>query len=184
MTRNGSLESECPKISACSKANLLADIVSSRPLILPVPVPREDLPVTLPLDLTFTEDQGGNPLANHEKFCKVKCPECGNEARRETDTMDTFYDSSWYFMRFCDADNSELPFSRKSVDYWMGGGVDLYIGGIEHAVMHLLYARFFTKATRDLPIQFLCIAFTFSGNTISSKDSSSSSEYSVMRRNH
>ncbi|MEC8362884.1 MAG: leucine--tRNA ligase [Candidatus Thermoplasmatota archaeon] len=115
-----------------------------------VPVPREDLPVTLPLDLTFTEDQGGNPLASHEKFCKVKCPECGNEARRETDTMDTFYDSSWYFMRFCDADNSELPFSRKSVDYWMGGGVDLYIGGIEHAVMHLLYARFFTKATRDM----------------------------------
>ena len=115
-----------------------------------VPVPREDLPVTLPLDLTFTEDQGGNPLASHEKFCKVKCPECGNEARRETDTMDTFYDSSWYFMRFCDADNSELPFSRKSVDYWMEGGVDLYIGGIEHAVMHLLYARFFTKATRDM----------------------------------
>lgn len=115
-----------------------------------VPVPKEELPVTLPLDLTFSEDQGGNPLASHEKFCSVNCPKCGIEATRETDTMDTFYDSSWYFMRFCDAKNSESPFSRQAVDYWMGDGVDLYIGGIEHAVMHLLYARFFTKATRDM----------------------------------
>ena len=69
--------------------------------------------------------------------------------------MDTFYDSSWYFMRFCDANNSESPFSRDAVDYWMEGGVDLYIGGIEHAVMHLLYARFFTKATRDMDMNLV-----------------------------
>ena len=114
-----------------------------------VPVPREDLPVELPLDVVFTEDQSGNPLESHHSFVQTICPKCGSEARRETDTMDTFYDSSWYFMRFCDANNDESPFNRSSVDYWMDGGVDLYIGGIEHAVMHLLYARFFTKFTRD-----------------------------------
>ena len=114
-----------------------------------VPVPREDLPVELPLEVVFTEDQSGNPLESHHSFVETICPKCGNEARRETDTMDTFYDSSWYFMRFCDANNDESPFNRSAVDYWMDGGVDLYIGGIEHAVMHLLYARFFTKFTRD-----------------------------------
>ena len=114
-----------------------------------VPVPREDLPVELPLDVVFTEDQSGNPLESHHSFVQTICPKCGSEARRETDTMDTFYDSSWYFMRFCDANNDEYPFNRSAVDYWMDGGVDLYIGGIEHAVMHLLYARFFTKFTRD-----------------------------------
>ncbi len=114
-----------------------------------VPVPREDLPVELPLDVVFTEDQSGNPLESHHSFVQTICPKCGSEARRETDTMDTFYDSSWYFMRFCDANNDDSPFDRSAVDYWMDGGVDLYIGGIEHAVMHLLYARFFTKFTRD-----------------------------------
>ncbi len=115
-----------------------------------IPVNREDLPVELPLDVIFSEDQKGNPLETHESFTKAVCPRCGSEANRETDTMDTFYDSSWYFMRFCDAKNNSYPFDREAVDYWMKGGVDLYIGGIEHAVMHLLYARFFTKFTRDV----------------------------------
>jgi len=114
-----------------------------------VPVPRESLPVELPLEVIFTEDQSGNPLATQSSFVKTKCPNCGGEANRETDTMDTFYDSSWYFMRFCDANNHSSPFDKEAVDYWMENGVDLYIGGIEHAVMHLLYARFFTKFTRD-----------------------------------
>ena len=114
-----------------------------------VPVPSSDLPVELPLDVTFSEEQSGNPLAAHDAFVNTSCPSCGKAAMRETDTMDTFYDSSWYFMRFCDANNDSSPFDREAVDYWMDGGVDLYIGGIEHAVMHLLYARFFTKFTRD-----------------------------------
>ena len=114
-----------------------------------VPVPSSDLPVELPLNVTFSEDQSGNPLASHDSFVNTSCPSCGGPAKRETDTMDTFYDSSWYFMRFCDANNDSAPFDREAVDYWMDGGVDLYIGGIEHAVMHLLYARFFTKVTRD-----------------------------------
>ena len=114
-----------------------------------VPVPQENLPVELPLDVVFTEEQSGNPLESHNSFVQTSCPSCDGEAKRETDTMDTFYDSSWYFMRFCDANNESTPFDRPAVDYWMGGGVDLYIGGIEHAVMHLLYARFFTKFTRD-----------------------------------
>ena len=114
-----------------------------------VPVPSSELPVELPLDVTFSEDQSGNPLASHDSFVNTSCPSCGRAGKRETDTMDTFYDSSWYFMRFCDASNNSSPFDREAVDYWMEGGVDLYIGGIEHAVMHLLYARFFTKVTRD-----------------------------------
>tara|TARA_B100001250_G_scaffold337860_1_gene304790 strand:- start:353 stop:3010 length:2658 start_codon:yes stop_codon:yes gene_type:complete len=114
-----------------------------------VPVPKENLPVELPLDVVFTEDQSGNPLESHNSFVQTKCPSCGGDAKRETDTMDTFYDSSWYFMRFCDSNNQTSPFDRGAVDYWMRDGVDLYIGGIEHAVMHLLYARFFTKFTRD-----------------------------------
>ena len=114
-----------------------------------VPVSREDLPVRLPLDVVFSEEQSGNPLQKHKPFVETSCPSCGGVAERETDTMDTFYDSSWYFMRFCDAENENKPFDKAKVDYWMKGGVDLYIGGIEHAVMHLLYARFFTKFTRD-----------------------------------
>jgi len=115
-----------------------------------VPVPVADLPVELPLDITFSWEESGNPLARHEAFLATTCPQCNGPARRETDTMDTFYDSSWYFMRFADSANDSEPFDRATVDYWLDGGVDLYIGGIEHAVMHLLYARFFTKATRDL----------------------------------
>ena len=116
----------------------------------PVPVPESDLPVELPLDVVFKEGQSGNPLASHEEFVNVICPKCGIPAKRETDTMDTFYDSSWYFLRFTDALNDSAPFDKMKADYWMKGGVDLYIGGIEHAIMHLLYARFFTKALRDL----------------------------------
>ena len=115
-----------------------------------VPVPYEELPVELPLDVTFSWEESGNPLARSESFLAATCPQCSAPARRETDTMDTFYDSSWYFMRFADSSNESASFDRQAVDYWMNCGVDLYIGGIEHAVMHLLYARFFTKATRDL----------------------------------
>ena len=114
-----------------------------------VPVPTEDLPVELPLDVVFTEEPSGNPLESHEGFLNTTCPNCSNKAKRETDTMDTFYDSSWYFLRFTDALNDSNPFNKVEADYWMSDGVDLYIGGIEHAVMHLLYARFFTKALRD-----------------------------------
>ena len=114
-----------------------------------IPVPENDLPIELPLDVVFTEGQKGNPLVTHEGFVNTVCPGCGLPAKRETDTMDTFYDSSWYFLRFTDATNVSAPFGKINADYWMENGVDLYIGGIEHAVMHLLYARFFTKALRD-----------------------------------
>ena len=114
-----------------------------------IPVPEADLPIELPLDVVFTEGESGNPLASHEGFIDTTCPSCGAAAKRETDTMDTFYDSSWYFLRFTDAQNNSAPFDKVNADYWMNAGVDLYIGGIEHAVMHLLYARFFTKALRD-----------------------------------
>ena len=82
-----------------------------------VPVPKDELPVELPLDVVFSEEQSGNPLASHRQFIDVSCPACGGKAKRETDTMDTFYDSSWYFMRFCDASNDSQPFDRSSVDY-------------------------------------------------------------------
>ncbi len=111
-----------------------------------VPVPYEDLPVELPTDVRFTGK--GNPLATSEEFVKTKCPKCGSTARRETDTMDTFFDSSWYFLRYCDPTNSIEPFSKEKAEYWMP--VDIYIGGIEHAVLHLLYARFFQKFLYDL----------------------------------
>ncbi len=111
-----------------------------------VPVPEEELPVKLPLDVQFTGR--GNPLESSEEFVNTTCPKCGGPARRETDTMDTFFDSSWYFLRFCDPKNEKLPFSREKTDYWMP--VDFYIGGIEHAVLHLLYARFFQKFLKDI----------------------------------
>jgi leucyl-tRNA synthetase len=106
-----------------------------------VPVPADQLPVVLPEDVTF--DLPGNPLDHHPTWKHVNCPRCGAAARRETDTCDTFVDSSWYFARFC-APRSADPVSREATDYWMP--VDQYIGGIEHAILHLLYARFFTRA--------------------------------------
>ncbi|MFN0265109.1 leucine--tRNA ligase [Tepidamorphus sp. 3E244] len=106
-----------------------------------VAVPKADLPVRLPDDATF--DKPGNPLEHHPTWKHVACPTCGKPARRETDTMDTFVDSSWYFARFC-SPRSDAPVERSSVDYWLP--VDQYIGGIEHAILHLLYARFFTRA--------------------------------------
>ncbi|SNB45097.1 leucine--tRNA ligase [Geobacter sp. DSM 9736] len=112
-----------------------------------VPVPEKDLPVVLPMDVAFT-GEGGNPLAKVEEFFNVSCPTCGGQARRETDTMDTFVESSWYFLRYCSPDVETSPLDRQRAEYWMS--VDQYIGGIEHAVLHLLYARFFTKVMRDL----------------------------------
>jgi len=112
------------------------------------PVPEKDLPVVLPQDLV--PDGSGNPLVKSEAFhAGVVCPKCGQPARRETDTMDTFVDSSWYFMRYCDASNHEHMVGQGS-DYWMP--MDQYIGGIEHAILHLLYARFWTKVMRDLDL--------------------------------
>ena len=111
-----------------------------------VPVPEEDLPVLLPENVEFTGM--GNPLEKVEEFVNTTCPKCGKPVKRETDTMDTFIDSSWYFLRYCDPKNDKAPFDKEKVDYWML--VDLYIGGIEHAVLHLLYSRFFTKFLRDV----------------------------------
>jgi len=109
-----------------------------------VPVPEKDLPVVLPEDCV--PDGTGNPLNKHEQFLKVDCPCCGKPARRETDTMDTFVDSSWYYMRYCSPGVTDTMVDARN-DYWMP--MDQYIGGIEHAVMHLLYARFWTKIMRD-----------------------------------
>jgi leucyl-tRNA synthetase len=112
-----------------------------------VPVPQEDLPVVLPTNLELLEN-GGSPLPFHKPFYSTPCPKCGGDARRETDTMDTFVESSWYFARYACPDFDKGPLDSKRVDYWMP--VDQYIGGIEHAVLHLLYARFFVKVLRDL----------------------------------
>jgi leucyl-tRNA synthetase len=112
-----------------------------------VPVPDEELPVELPLDVEFT-GKGGSPLAKLESFIKTKCPHYGEDARRETDTMDTFVDSSWYFLRYASPDFDEGMFEEEKVKYWLP--VDQYIGGIEHAILHLLYSRFYTKVLRDL----------------------------------
>jgi leucyl-tRNA synthetase len=111
-----------------------------------VPVPYEDLPVLLPKDVNFTGH--GNPLEQSESFVNTTCPKCGAKARRETDTMDTFFDSSWYFLRFTDPKNHKLPFDKDIANRWMN--VDIYIGGIEHAVLHLLYSRFFEKFLYDI----------------------------------
>jgi leucyl-tRNA synthetase len=120
-----------------------------------VPVPEKDLPVVLPTDLV--PDGSGNPLNKSASFLNVACPSCGKPARRETDTMDTFVDSSWYYSRYCDPTNTDAMVAGGAT-YWMGanadptkrGGMDQYIGGIEHAILHLLYARFWTKVMRDL----------------------------------
>ena len=110
-----------------------------------VPVPEKDLPVVLPEDVDWSVN--GNPLEHHPTWKKVDCPKCGKKAERETDTFDTFFESSWYFLRYCCPDYKD-PIDSETVNYW--SPADLYIGGIEHAVMHLLYARFFTKVVRDL----------------------------------
>lgn len=111
-----------------------------------VPVPEEDLPVTLPENIEFS-GRGPSPLAKMEDWVNVPCPSCGTPAKRETDTMDTFIDSSWYFLRYPDAKNSQRVFDTDKVNDWMP--VDQYVGGIEHAILHLLYSRFFTKVLRD-----------------------------------
>ncbi len=111
-----------------------------------IPISYDDLPVKLPNDAIF--GKSGNPLEHSKSFMNIKCPKCGKNARRETDTMDTFVDSSWYFMRYTSPLSSDIPFLRENAMYW--GPVDQYIGGIEHAILHLLYARFFTKVSRDL----------------------------------
>ena len=109
-------------------------------------VPEEDLPVKLPRDVKF-ETGATSPLAQSEEFVNCTCPKCGSPAKRETDTMDTFICSSWYYMRYADPHNDKMPFSKEAVDYWLP--VDQYIGGIEHAILHLLYSRFFTKVLKD-----------------------------------
>src|SRR5436853_467849 len=112
-----------------------------------VPVPEKDLPVLLPENVEITLS-GGSPLANVPEFVNTTCPKCGGPARRETDTMDTFVDSSWYFYRYCDPHNDRAPFDPKKISYWFP--IDQYIGGVEHAILHLIYSRFFTKVMRDI----------------------------------
>ncbi len=115
-----------------------------------VPVPEKDLPVILPENVKVTL-AGGSPLADVPEFVNATCPKCGGPARRETDTMDTFVDSSWYFYRYTDARNDRAPFDSKTAQYWFGDrGIDQYIGGVEHAILHLIYSRFWTKFMRDL----------------------------------
>jgi leucyl-tRNA synthetase len=112
-----------------------------------VPVPDDQLPVLLPEQIEITQ-QDGSPLGRIASFVNTTCPRCGGPARRETDTMDTFVDSSWYFYRYADAHNDSAPFSRQKIDYWFP--IDQYIGGVEHAILHLIYSRFWTRVMRDL----------------------------------
>jgi leucyl-tRNA synthetase len=112
-----------------------------------VPVPESELPVRLPLNVEIT-GKGRSPLENVEEFVNTACPKCGAAARRETDTMDTFVDSSWYFYRYCDSKNDAAPFDSAKIAYWFP--IDQYIGGVEHAILHLIYSRFWTKVMRDL----------------------------------
>ena len=112
-----------------------------------MPVPDDQLPVLLPEQIEITQ-QDGSPLSRVPGFVNATCPRCGGPARRETDTMDTFVDSSWYFYRYPDAHNASAPFSREKIDYWFP--IDQYIGGVEHAILHLIYSRFWTRVMRDL----------------------------------
>jgi leucyl-tRNA synthetase len=114
-----------------------------------VPVPEKDLPVHLPLGVKIT-GQGKSPLETVDSFMNVPCPQCGGTARRESDTMDTFVDSSWYFYRYCDPRNGQAPFASDAIAYWFP--IDQYIGGVEHAILHLIYSRFWTKMMRDIGI--------------------------------
>jgi leucyl-tRNA synthetase, eubacterial and mitochondrial family len=113
----------------------------------PIPLPESALPVVLPPQVDITQ-QGGSPLGRVPEFVNTTCPKCGGPARRETDTMDTFVDSSWYFYRYTDAKNSDAPFASEKANYWFP--IDQYIGGVEHAILHLIYSRFWTKMMRDL----------------------------------
>jgi leucyl-tRNA synthetase len=122
-----------------------------------VPVPADDLPVLLPKTVEFS-GRGDSPLAQIPEFVNTTCPECGGPARRETDTMDTFVDSSWYFYRFCDPKNATLPFEPDTVGYW--GPVDFYSGGVEHAILHLIYSRFFARVYRDIGMTSIDEPFT------------------------
>jgi leucyl-tRNA synthetase len=122
-----------------------------------VPVPDKDLPVLLPKVMEFT-GRGDSPLAHIPEFVNVQCPTCGKAARRETDTMDTFVDSSWYYYRFCDPMNDTLPFDPAKVAYW--GPVDFYSGGVEHAILHLIYSRFFSRVFRDVGLVSIDEPFT------------------------
>ena len=121
------------------------------------PVPYDTLPVVLPKTAEFS-GRGDSPLAHISEFVNTVCPACGGPARRETDTMDTFVDSSWYFFRFCDPKDDQLPFDPEKVGYW--GPVDFYVGGVEHAILHLIYSRFFTRVFRDLGMTHLGEPFT------------------------
>ncbi len=122
-----------------------------------VPVPDDQLPVTLPKIVEFT-GRGDSPLAHVPEFVNVSCPTCGGPAKRETDTMDTFVDSSWYYYRFCDANNTTMPFDPAKVQYW--GPVDFYSGGVEHAILHLIYSRFVSRVFRDLGLVTIDEPFT------------------------
>ena len=124
-----------------------------------IPVPKADLPVALPYDINF--DKPGNPLDRHPTFKDVDCPKCGKAARRETDTLDTFADSSWYFARFAGGNTDDRPFDKKIASDWLP--VDQYVGGIEHAVLHLLYSRFFTRGLRDCGLLDLPSGEPFAG---------------------
>ena len=112
-----------------------------------VPLPESALPVLLPETVEITQE-GGSPLGRVPSFVNTTCPVCGGPARRETDTMDTFVDSSWYFYRYTDAKNDTAPFDSAKANYWFP--IDQYIGGVEHAILHLIYSRFWTKVMRDL----------------------------------
>src|SRR5262249_21571925 len=112
-----------------------------------VPVPDDQLPVLLPENVKLT-GEGASPLATTPEFVNTTCPKCGGPARRETDTMDTFVDSSWYFYRYTDAKLSTSPLDERAVSYWFP--IDQYIGGVEHAILHLIYSRFWTKVMRDM----------------------------------
>jgi len=122
-----------------------------------VPEKYENLPVELPKIAEFS-GRGDSPLAHVPEFVNAICPKCGGRARRDTDTMDTFVDSSWYFLRFCDPHNDDLPFDPQKVGYW--GPVDFYSGGVEHAILHLIYSRFFTRVFRDIGMTSLDEPFT------------------------
>jgi leucyl-tRNA synthetase len=113
----------------------------------PIPLPESALPVVLPPQVDITQ-QGGSPLSRVPEFVNTICPKCGGPARRETDTMDTFVDSSWYFYRYTDSKNADAPFASEKANYWFP--IDQYIGGVEHAILHLIYSRFWTKVMRDL----------------------------------